>query len=133
MQKKRGGGRYYSLALCEIQHVSVEQGIATMKQALEMGEPWAAITMANYYSSDKYDIPRGGEVTYNEANLQEAIKYEKLALELMSQPSYPGNDLDHLIGEEEMHYHLAIANSLAISYLSCLLLNTTFIKTERTL
>ena len=115
-EKKKEGWRYYDLGLCEIQHVSVEQGIATMKQALEMGEPWAAKTLANYYTSDGYDLPRG-KVTYNEANLLEAIEYEKVALELMSQPSYPGNDLDHLIGEEEKQYHLHIASSLATSYI----------------
>ena len=76
------------------------------------------ITMAEYYISDGYDLPPEGEVTDNEANLKRShLLSRSWTLELMSQPSYPGNDLDHLTGEEEMHYHLTIANGLAISYL----------------
>ena len=73
--------------------------------------------MAEYYISDGYDLSRG-EVTNDEANLKKAIHYRARALELMSQSNYPYNNPDHLMGEWEMHYHLAIAHGLAISYLS---------------
>ena len=77
-----GGGNYYHFALCQLHHGHIDAGIETLEQAASMGEHLAAIAVAKYYGSNGYNLP-DGKVTQEEANLQEAIKYEEMALNII--------------------------------------------------
>ena len=85
-----------------------------------MGNHNAAISLSNYYESNGYDLPPG-KVTQEEANLQEAIKYEEMALKIIrSQDNYPFDDLhgDDFRIEQEDHIYLKTASNVTVSYLS---------------
>ena len=109
----------YNLGLCEIQHVDLEQGIATLKKSAEMGVHAAAIDVADYYKSNGFELPQG-EITENEKNLKIAIKYRKRALELMSVSDYPFNDPygDYFDYERNHQLYLKTADGLGVIYIN---------------
>ena len=118
--RKAEASLHYNWALCQI-HRGPEQlmaGIVTLKQAADMGSHRAAITLAGYFTSDGYDLPRG-EVTDNESNFQKAVEYEELTIDIIrSQPNYPFSDPYHddLIAERRSHLYLKTASNLTASY-----------------
>ena len=113
------GGDYYNLGLCELHRGHLMPGIATLKQAASMGQPHAAIEVAEYYASDGYTLPEG-ETTNNEANLQKAIEYETQALQIIRQSNYPFNDPhgDYLRIEREDYPYLKTLVHLTGNYMN---------------
>jgi len=115
----------YNLGLCEIQHVGLEQGIATLKKSANRGDHAAAITVAEYYKSNGYEIAKAevlrGNATQNEFHFQMAIDYMKRALQLMSHPDYPfngPNEITYYIVEHEDQLYLRTADNLGTGYMN---------------
>ena len=112
------GVAHYNYALCQLHHGPKHfmAGIASLQTAASKGFHAAAISLAGYYISDGYDLQRGKR-TKNQSNLQKAIEYRKLALQIInSLPDYPFSDLDNRIAEREDHLLLDTAENLAGAY-----------------
>ena len=119
--KEEEGRLHYNFALCQI-HRGPEQlmaGIVSLQTAVAKRFHGAAITLAEYHSSDGYDLPLG-KVTNNESNLKKAIEYRELAVDLIhNQPNYPFSDIykDDLIAERRSHHYLNTAGNIPKNYL----------------
>ena len=83
-----------------------------------MGDLHAAIVLAKYYISDRYNLPLR-KMTRNEGNLQEAIDYRESALDIIrSLPNYPFDDPDSARIEKEDHVYLKTASNLTGNYMN---------------
>ena len=115
-----GGAHWYNFAFCQLHRGPkfLFQGISTL-QGIADNIPLAAVEVAEYYSSGGYSLPMG-EVTENEADLLESIKYKEKALKIMSssQSNYPFNSSDDFRIEKEEHHYLNTSANLLVSYMA---------------
>jgi len=119
-EKEEVGRAYLIFAFCELHRGHLVPGIFTLKKAASLGDSIAAMDLAEYHSSGGYKLPRG-QVTWNEADLKEAIRYRELALRLIeSRPNYPFDDPygDDFRNEVEVQPYLETAGNLTGSYVS---------------
>ena len=118
-ETEKTGRTYLASAFCKLHRGHLVPGIATLKQAAAAGEPMAAMQLAEYYSSEGYNL-RKGQVTENIPDLEETIRYQKRALELIRQSNYPFDDPigDDLRTEIEDQPYLKTASNLTGSYMS---------------
>ena len=105
---------YYNYALCRLHRGELSGGITSLETALEKGDPYAAVLLADYHVSDFYALGKG-KTTKNLIHLKTAIGYYEKAFGIMSRESYPF-DSDHLRIEREEFLYLMTANNLVRAY-----------------
>ena len=119
--EEREGRLHYSWAFCQLHHGPqyLPTAIASLQTALDKGFHGAAIILAEYFISDGFNLSKGN-VTRNEPNFLEALKYRKQALTLIhNQPNYPFSDPygDDLKVEKADRPYLKTAGNITTNYL----------------
>ena len=114
-------GKFHSIwAFCQLYHGPkyLPAALESLQTALDKGNPSAAFTLAKYFISDGFNLPKG-TMTDNIPDLNEAIRYRELALQIISESNYPFSDPygDDLAFEKAEQPYLTAAGNIPTNYI----------------
>ena len=114
------GKFHYIWALCQLHHGPkyLPAALVSLQTALDKGDLLSAITLAKYFMSDGFNLPKG-TMTDNIPDLNEAIRYRELALQIISESNYPFSDPygDDLAFEKAEQPYLMTAGNIPTNYI----------------